>query len=150
MSQTEYKQVNISAPNLLNICVDGVENGEIQGRIYHYYGEEPERFESVLQLIWVMERYYDRLIFPQSSTETRSFLKERTGPAVNIMKRDKLISADTLISQTGKIGTFVTNVKFRQCTTWKGEFWWKEKAIKVFFSSTLEFIRGLDQAVEKQ
>ena len=148
MSQVKRYPVNISAPNLLSICVDGLENGEMQGRMYHYYGEEPEYFESVIQLIRKMDQLYDKLVFPQSSAETRSFLGKSPEPSSGREKKEKLISPDGLIAQKGKIGTFVTNVKFRQCTNWQGEFWWKEREEKVFFSSTLELVRLIDRAVE--
>ena len=148
MSQVKRYPVNISAPNLLSICVDGLENGEMQGRMYHYYGEDPEYFESVIQLIRKMDQLYDRLVFPQASTETRSFLGKKSGLSPVPVKKEKMISSDDLIAQTGKIGTFVTNVKFRQCTNWQGEFWWKEREEKVFFSSTLELVRLIDRAVE--
>lgn len=150
MNQRKCYPVNISAPNLLSICVDGMENDEIQGRIYHYYGEEPVRFESVLQMVRIMDRIYDTLVFPQSSTESRSFSKKRVvaaGAGNRGTKKEKQVSADSLLSQTGEIGTFVTNVKFRQCTTWQGEFFWKEKESKIFFNSTMEFVRRLDQAL---
>ena len=46
MEQTLKQQVNISAPNLLNICIDQVCDGEMKGRFYHCYAHEPETFSN--------------------------------------------------------------------------------------------------------
>ena len=51
MSRKNIASMNLSSPNLVNVCIDTLENGEIRGRMYHYYGEQPVRFESILQLL---------------------------------------------------------------------------------------------------
>ena len=149
MSQTNQTTVNISAPNLLTICVNGREHGEIQGVFYHYFSEEPVVFHSILDLIRGMEDLFEELIFPQSSTKSRSFLEKEEILMFRQGRRDKEIGWDELLSHKGALGTFVTCVKFRQKSTWQGEFFWKEKGQKVFFLSALEFIRQLERAVNQ-
>ena len=36
----ERGKINISAPNLVAICIDRMEGGSIQGRMYHKYQKE--------------------------------------------------------------------------------------------------------------
>ena len=150
MSRVNQRYVNISAPNLLVICVNNMEEGEIQGEFYHYYSEESVRFFSVLDLIRSMEKLFNDLAFPQASTRPRSFLEQRAEAFVDLKRKDKIIPWEELFAYTGKKGTFITCVKFRQRSAWQGEFFYKEQERKVFFSSTLEFIRLLEQALIRE
>ena len=51
MEQNKTLQINISMPNLINICVDEKEHGEIGGRIYHCYDKEPMLFHNVVEML---------------------------------------------------------------------------------------------------
>ncbi|MBE5955373.1 MAG: hypothetical protein E7253_02860 [Lachnospiraceae bacterium] len=150
MNQVNQKAVNISAPNLVNICINGLEHGEIQGEVYHYYSEKPESFSSVVELIRTMEKLFDYLMFPQASTRIRSFWEKENEIYPRRKREDKQVSWEELLAHSGRIGTFITCVKFRQRSTWQGDFFWKEKEQKMFFSSALEFVRLLDQAVNQE
>ena len=150
MSQVNQRFVNISAPNLITICVNDRKDGEIQGEFYHYYREEPVVFFGVLDLIRSMEALFDDLAFPQASTRPRSFLDQATKEFVRQKRKGKLISWEKLSDHSGGMGTFITCVKFRQRSSWQGEFFFKEQERKVFFSSTLEFIRLLNQSLEQE
>jgi hypothetical protein len=149
MNQGKEKSVNISAPNLLAICVNGLENGEIQGRLYHYYGKEPICFFSILDLIRAMENLFDDLVFPQASTKSRSFFEKEAVMVYRRGRKEKTVSWEDMFSHEGTRGTFITCVKFRQRSTWQGDFFWKEKGEKVYFSSALEFIRQLELALNQ-
>ena len=52
------------------------------------------------------------------------------------------------MEKKGDMGTFITNVKFRQNAEWQGELFWVEKESKLFFSNTLEFLKQLDSALQ--
>ena len=69
MSSVSNYKINISAPNLINICVDNNEQKEISGRLYHCYQEEPVLFANVVELIREIESLFDRIAFPQASTK---------------------------------------------------------------------------------
>ena len=70
MEQNKTLQINISMPNLINICVDEKEHGEISGRIYHCYDKEPMLFNNVVEMLRKIEDLFDRICFPQASTKT--------------------------------------------------------------------------------
>ena len=38
-------------PNLINICIDSVEDGEMTGKIYHCYSEEAIAFSNIIRMI---------------------------------------------------------------------------------------------------
>ena len=81
-------QSGASIPNLINLCVDRSVEGEISGRIYHCYTEEPWRFENVVQLLRYLERFYDGIRFPEASVMLRNFAgKERQAEPPEISAR---------------------------------------------------------------
>ena len=41
MNKEEGLNINISAPNLISVCVDTSDRGEFSGRLYQCYSEEP-------------------------------------------------------------------------------------------------------------
>ena len=65
--------INISAPDLVNVCVDESCDGEVAGRLYHCYRKEELCFSNLVQLLRMMEKFFDEIQFPQASTKSRSF-----------------------------------------------------------------------------
>lgn len=144
----EYKQqahINISSPNLVNICVDKTENGELSGRVYHCYRKGPEEFVNLMHLINQMDAFFDCISFPQASTKPRYFVKHEAAP---MPKPQKVQEQKEIIRYTGILATFVTCVKFRQNSAWQGELFWVEQGETYRFFSTLEFIKQVDWALE--
>lgn len=139
--------VNISAPNLINVCIDDNEMGDMSGRMYCCYCEEAVRFSNIIELLRCMERLFDAISFPQASTKTRMFLDNSEMDISLNAKPKKIVEQEDVIKYTGKIGTFITNVQFRQNATWQGEAFWAETGKVLKFSNTLEYIRRLDGAI---
>ena len=67
------EKLNISASNIINVCIDNIDGVERSGRFYCYYSEEPIFFRSIHELFRYMERFMNELNFPQSSTELRTY-----------------------------------------------------------------------------
>ena len=63
-----------SLPNMVMVCVDGVENGDIYGRYFHRYKKEETFFPDSATLVIEMERFYDAIGYPQAATKTRKFM----------------------------------------------------------------------------
>ena len=137
----EKYPINISAPNLVNVCVDESLDGEIAGRLYHGYQKGPLMFSNLVQLLRTMEKFFDDIQFPQSSTRSRSFYASDTQ---NREKKQRVTDQNDIVSQKGKKGTFIITVKFRQNSTWQGELFWIERGEKQKFSSTLDLIKIID------
>lgn len=141
MGDKQPYYINLSAPNLVNICVDKKTHGEPSGRLYHCYDEKPWEFASFLQMLNLMDQLYDSISFPQASAKTRYFNEpEQTGQPLPVKQKEQ----KDIIRHTGKLATFITYVQYRQNSTWQGETVWAEKEQMYRFSSTLEFIRLLD------
>ena len=153
MEQKKSYQMNISAPNLITVCIANTENGEISGRFYHCYKEEPVAFANVVELLTKAERLFDGISFPQASTETRRFdtkKSEGTRKIYNVQRPRKSVEQTEIIQYTGDIATFVVWVKFRQNATWQGESIWMEKGRKETFENTLELIAQIDKTLQKE
>lgn len=149
MERTRTYQGNISAPNLMNICVDQNVGGELSGRLYHCYSEEPIMFSNIIELIREAEKLFDTIAFPQASTKTRSLVEKDDKPTVQVHRPGKVVLPNEVVQNSGELGSFVTNVRFRQNSTWQGEICWVEAGKTLQFSNTLDFIRVIDLAIEK-
>ena len=68
-----------SLPNMVMVCVDGVENGDIYGRYFHRYEKEETFFPDSATLIIEMERFYDDIGYPQAAIKTRKFIERKGG-----------------------------------------------------------------------
>ena len=135
--------INISAPNLMNICIDQKAGGEICGRLYHCYQQEPVLFCNVVELIREAEKLFDGIGFPQASTMTRSF-EETKGTDGGVKKPQKMREQQEILDYTGEKGTFITNIRFRQSATWQGDVYCVETGEMKCFSNTLDFIKVID------
>ena len=147
MGDAHQYRINISAPNLVNVCIDNNENGDISGRMYCCYHKEPVLFSSVIDLIRKMENLFDTISFPQASTRTRRFLQNKELKVGAQAKPEKVVSQEEIIKHIGRMGTFITSVRFRQNSTWQGEVFWVEEETVYRFTDSLEFIRIIDRAV---
>lgn len=133
-----------AAPNLVNICIDTNQQGEAVGRLYHCYKKEAEEFNNVIQLLSEMEKLFDKIHFPEASTQSRSFEKkmESVRPEQRRWIRpEPVLEREIVLEQRGKRATFLVYVKYRQNSTWQGELFSVENEICHKFSSALDFIK---------
>lgn len=167
MENIQQHRINISAPNLLNICVDQKTEGQISGRLYHCYRKDPVFFCDVVELVREAEELFDDLGFPQASTKTRSFAEEKNITATKSLsdngsltktagvngnqkvKPEKVLTQQEIMEHMGKKGTFITNVRFRQSSTWQGEVYRTETSQVMRFSNTLDFIKIMDMEIKE-
>ena len=149
MSTAQRRRINLSAPNLMNICVDEKRDGEICGRIYHCYRKDPIPFSTIVELIREAEGLFDQIGFPQAATKARSFTGTNVGlPMRPAVMPEKIYHQEEVAAYRGEKGTFVTSVRLRQNSTWQGDFYWVEQDEIKRFRNTLEFIKEIDTAVE--
>lgn len=143
------KQMNLglAAPNLVCICVDNVKDNRIEGRIYHYYTEQPEIIKGTMQLLRILEAFYDRIDFPQAAEQLREFVND----SAEVKRRKQLPKPvkdrEFLMKQDGECGTFLLHVQYRQNATWQGQIMWKERGKTLEFRSALELLVLLDNAL---
>ena len=127
--------------NLVNVCVDSYENGDICGRYYTAYSMEPTLFTGTVSFLLKLEQFYDRLGYPMATTEHRRFHGKTT-------KREEMsvVAKDELYKHQGETATFLVRVRFRQNSTWQGTLQWMDGRKEVSFRSALELIRLIDSA----
>ena len=140
--------VNISAPNLINICVDSAFCHNYTGRLYHRYQTEAQRFGDVGQLLGLIEMVCDVSGYPQSTTKNRSFRKKQENTAGK--EASQVADINEMLEQKGDLATFVVHVKYRQHSTWQGEVVWAEKNEKRTFRSALELLKLIDNALDDE
>lgn len=139
-------RINIAAPNLVCICVDKISGGEYSGRIYHKFGKEPLLFKESGKLITLLDRFFDELNYPQSSTTYRSFVKR---PIKNKRDRELVLfhSSEKILENKGERFTFILHVQYRQNSTWQGKLIWVEQEQEAAFDSMLELIKLMDSII---
>lgn len=138
-----------SLPNMVMVCVDGVENGDIYGRYFHRYEKEETFFPDSATLIIEMERFYDDIGYPQAAIKTRKFI-ERKGGRIPAKEHMAVISdSQTLMQFRGKLATFLVGVTSRQNASWQGDVVWMEQQIRKHFCSDMELVVFVDDAVKK-
>ena len=128
-----------AAPNLVNICVDEIAQEEMKGRLYHCYKKEATNFTNVVELLDEMEKLYDKLHFPEASTKSRSFLREKA-----LQQREtipKVVEPKIVLEQKGTKGTFLVCVQYRQNATWQGGIVLMESEESYEFSSALDLVK---------
>ena len=69
-------KMNLSAPNVVNVCVDRRSSEACTGRLYCRYTEESIPFQNEYHLLKILEELMDRIGYPQSSVEMRSYRKK--------------------------------------------------------------------------
>jgi hypothetical protein len=138
------------APNIVNLCVDETEHGDISGRIYHCYAREPYSFHHVPDLVGEMEKLFDKIVFPQASTRTRRFTEKKAEVNRKPPERpQRQQGPKEVTAHRGRRGTFLVCVQFRQNSSWQGEVTWAEQDETSSFISMLELLTIIDSALEK-
>lgn len=141
--------VNITAPNLVVVCVDAVWDDEWSGRYYHRYAEQPMAFASTLELLLGLDLFYDQICFPKATLKWRSFGQDDAIEENEESKPIPVWEAEAILEHKGDLATFVVHVQHRQNATWQGKIVWLNRDEEVYFRSALEMVRLMNQAVEE-
>lgn len=140
---------NLFAPNLICIGIDGENNGEYSGRIWHQYSDEPLFFQGTIEMVRFIEDLFNQWNFPQSSTDSRSFSAKKPVAGEEHRKGVELqMDASRLHNKNGGKGTFIVHVRYRQNATWQGDVIWAEKNERQGFRSALELLKLIDSALD--
>ncbi len=131
-----------AAPNIVCVCVDGMVDGVIEGRLYHRYMSDCLAFHGVAPILRCMDELFERINYPQSSVRERSF--EEYIPGGRRVKAEPVLEGNALEDKNGGYMTFLINVRYRQKATWQGWLYCKEKDELIEFNSELELIKSLD------
>ena len=138
----------VYAPNVVCICADELTKTSCGGRLYTRYDSTSESFDDISALLLKIDRFFDKINYPEASTRSRSFNEDKTGSMqprkINL---EASVSGDEFLKNKGKIATFFVRVQSRQNSTWQGVFWWAEKDTETEFVSALDVLKLIDRAV---
>ncbi len=146
------------AKNLICVCINGHDNAEYQGAIYHQYADDEVCFESISDFLLKAEELFDQWDFPQRGLAQR-FFKRGQNPDIGYKKKkpDEKLPIDIIQEENGvrnvqnkkgELGTFVIQVVFRQDATWQGHVIHQESNSKMDFESAMELVRFMDKALD--
>lgn len=138
-------RVNIWAPDLICICVDGKTMGDGWGRLYCCYSKEEIPFENEHRLLVIIGELLDAINYPQASTQIRSFGEEPEKTKKETFVKVK--EGRDVVGHSGKMCTFIVYIQYRQNATWQGEVSWVEKGKSMKFRSALELLKLIDNAM---
>ncbi len=138
-----------SFPNMVMVCVDGVENGDIYGRYFHRYKKEETFFLNSAMLFSEVEQFYDIIGYPQAAMRTRNFIEREREKVPAKEHMTVIYDSQTLMQFRGKLATFLVGVTSRQNASWQGDVVWMEQKIRKHFCSDMELVVFVDDAVKK-
>lgn len=129
-------------PNCVGVCIDEVKKG-FRGRVYNCFSKEPQEFNDVPELFYIVDSIMDALNFPALKTKNRQFKKTaRAFETVDIDVENQLQDAESLIPEDEEEG-FVLMVTGRDNATWQGLLYDKKKDVESKFNSEVELINLL-------
>lgn len=140
--------------NLINstfrVCVDGVADGHISGRVYGQRLVSPLLFRDMGDFILQAEDVMDEQDFPRAYQRKRSFTPEQEGPThLDVELEGNFMSSAQVEAEKGSLCTFVVSVATRQNTSWQGKIDWLNGEQPQVFNSALELIRVVDKRLVK-
>lgn len=120
------------------ISVDSYHHGTPVGRCHSPYHIKTEAFESLSQLLLIIDNLLNLENIPQSYQQIRTF-------GDNSISQSEQISLPHL--RPGKLATFTIRIHFRCNSSWQGTLAWMNKKQVQNFRSVLELIFLLDSAL---
>lgn len=142
-------ELYIGVPSGMVLCIDNIKSGEVSGRLYHSYQEQPIQFESMEQLVRDTEYFLDEIGFPVADTSSRSFL-EHPSTYHAAGRKQRVLSDEELMQRRGRLGSFILRIQHRQYSSWQGTVTWIEQQRTRTFHSALELIKLLEAAMLKK
>ena len=142
--------MNLSSIPFYKVCIDENLSGNISGMLYCGMTPMGVPFSGFEELIFIMENIMDRIRFPQSTMQKRSFEMEDCPECldpVEIQEAQKSMRRFNADEKRGKLATLITLVQFRQNASWQGLVEWVDRGETFEFESELELIRILGQVV---
>ena len=128
------------------IKVYSYHNKNIQGVLYNPFFENELVFENMMQLVTMVERISDSIVFPQKAMTLRHFS--------DTTEKDSSDSFDfeTTADFSGQVSlaTFELEILFRQNASWQGNIVYAEQNLSSSFRSLLELLTLMDSVLAEK
>lgn len=135
----------IGTPWGIILCVDYYRDEKINGRIYHRYQTEPIRIGGMLEAVFEIDAFFDRLGYPFPGTESHYFIRHEKTHRIKMTRK---LSDEEMLKNNGEQGTFIIRVEQRQHSSWQGRVTWVEEGKTENFRSALELLKMIDGALD--
>ena len=141
----------IGAPNGIVLCVDSLNQMGCSGSFYHAYQKEPVPFNTLGEMLFRMEAFFDKLNFPRRGNTERHFIETEPPGGIRTQTTSegggKVMSDKELLGHRGKSETFIVRVQHRQNNTWQGRITWADKNKTLNFRSIWEMVYLMENAI---
>ena len=129
-------------PNCVGVIIDESKKG-FKGRVYNCFDKNPQHFNDINELFYIVENIMDTLNFPALKTRSRQFKRtESTFVPKRIDVENQLVDAEGLLPDMEKEG-YVIMVTGRDNATWQGFVYDKKADEEYSFNSEVELIKYL-------
>jgi len=155
MAYEEHKHVTAMSVKM-HAKIKQNNDGSIHGELDSIYFEEPFTFTNIMSMIEMMETTFDTKGFPEKHLLPRTFGKAKQRlrkheldlPAFAKERSAVKEIVDTQEQHThAKTCNFEISVRFRHNAEWQGSVKWIEKDETKRFSSIIEFVRQVNEAL---
>jgi len=153
LEHIEHKPVTaVSAKMLAVIALD--DTAGIHGELDCAYFEEPFVFTSIVRMIEMMEATFDTKGFPEKHLLPRTYSKAKMRFRKHELDLQAYIrefsAAQKEPKPGGKTCAFEIMVRFRHNAEWQGQVHWIEKDVTKKFSSIVDLMKLIDNALKSE
>lgn len=120
------------------VYVDSYHDGILRGRVARACDRETRPFQSLCELLKIVEHSLDTTKYPQSFEKLRVFGEPRCRTVRKEQEHNH---------KQGELATFAIRILFRQNASWQGSVFWPEGKLEESFRSVLELIFLMDSAL---
>lgn len=142
MSEVSF-QLNYQTAQL-RVCINSVENGNIVGIIASQRIHTPIVFSDISDFLAKTEAVMDSQRYPQAFQRIRTFTDKQHPSVSAVESKEALTDKLTVDSYSGEVSTFLLQIVSRKNATWQGSIDWMNGESPDAFSSTLEFLKIID------
>ena len=126
-------------------------DGLLRGALFSKYFEEPYVFTDLVRMIEMMEMTFDTKGFPEKTLLPRTFGKPKQRLRKNELDLNAFMKESTVTSilpeHEGIKRTFEISVRYRHSAEWQGNIYIVEKNEHKDFTSILEMLKIIDDAL---
>lgn len=132
--------------NHIRLCIDEY-NGDIKGRIYNIMNEEAIEFDNCCEMLMKTDALFERVGYPQSFCEERSFLTKKKEKCHYDLPGKALIKDEELEKQSGKLCTLDALIRSRRQASWQGIIKADKDSRLHEFDCGMELLRYIEKVI---
>lgn len=145
----ESKRVDYSV-NRFRVCIDYYCKEQISGRVYSPLCQEAVEFVGIGEMLLQMDKLFDRVGYPQSFQNKRSFEKKKAASNSYQGIPGAICKPEEIVCQKGKYFTCDITVESRRNASWQGILQSTEGKERRQFDGEMQLLAELEQMLRKE